>query len=122
MVLIAAGHDESTDRFFGRDALAAMKPSAYVVNVARGQLVDEPALIEALQSKRIAGAGLDVTFDEPTPKDHPFWDMPNVVFSPHIGGAGSAGVGGGLGSIFADNLTLWLKGEPLNKVVIARTP
>ena len=122
MVLIAAGHDKSTDKFFGHDVLAAMKPTAYVVNVARGQLVDEPALIEALQSKKIAGAGLDVTFVEPTPTDHPFWNMPNVVMTPHIGGAGSAGVGGGLGSIFADNLQLWLKGEPLNKVVIARTP
>ena len=122
MVLIAAGHDPTTDRFFGREALAAMKPTAYVVNVARGQLVDEPALIEALQAKKIAGAGLDVTFTEPTPKDHPFWDMPNVVLSPHVGGAGSAGTGGGLGAIFADNLRLWLKGEPLNKVVIARTP
>ncbi len=48
--------------------------------------------------------------------------MPHVVMSPHIGGAGSAGVGGGLGAIFADNLQRWLKGEPLTKVVIARTP
>ena len=121
MVLIAAGHDEQTDKFFGREALAAMKPTAYVINVARGQLVDEPALIEALKASKIAGAGLDVTFTEPTPKDHVFWDMPNVMMSPHIGGAGSAGTGGGLGAIFADNLALWLKGEPLNKIVIAKT-
>ena len=99
-----------------------MKPTAYVVNVARGTLIDEEALIEALQSKKIAGAGLDVTFKEPTPKDHPFWDMPHVVMSPHIGGAGSAGVGGGLGQIFADNLRRWQSGQPLTKVVIARTP
>ena len=122
MVLIAAGHDRETDRFFGREALAAMKPTATVINVARGQLIDEPALIEALQSKKIAGAGLDVTFTEPTPKDHPFWDMSNVVLSPHVGGAGSAGLGVGVGVIFADNLRRWLKGEPLTKVVIARTP
>ena len=122
MVLIAATHDPTTDKFFGREALAGMKPTAYVINVARGQLVDEPALIEALQAKKIAGAGLDVTFDEPTPKDHPFWKMPNVVLSPHVGGAGSAGTGGGLGAIFADNLNLWLKGEPLTKVVISNTP
>jgi D-2-hydroxyacid dehydrogenase (NADP+) len=121
MVLIAAGHDPTTDKFFGREALAAMKPTATIVNVARGQLVDEPALIEALRAKTIAGAGLDVTFTEPTPKDHPFWDMPNVVLSPHVGGAGSAGAGGGLGAIFADNLRLWLKGEPLTKVVVRRT-
>lgn len=122
MVLIAAGHDTTTDKIFGAEALAAMKPTAYVVNVARGQLVDETALIEALREKKIAGAGLDVTFDEPTPKDHPFWGMPDVVLSPHVGGAGSAGTGGGLGAIFADNLELWLKGEALNKVVITRTP
>jgi phosphoglycerate dehydrogenase-like enzyme len=99
-----------------------MKPTAYVVNVARGQLVDEPALIDALKANKIAGAGLDVTFKEPTPKDHPFWEMPNVVLSPHVGGAGSAGTGGGLGVIFADNLRLWLKGEPLNQFVVAKTP
>lgn len=122
MVLIAAGHDPTTDRFFGREALAAMKPTAYVINVARGQLIDEPALIEALQTKKIAGAGLDVTFTEPTPDEHPFWNMPHVVLSPHIGGAGSAGTGGGLGAIFADNLQLWLRGEALTKVVISRTP
>jgi phosphoglycerate dehydrogenase-like enzyme len=121
MVVIAAGHDETTDKFFGRDALGAMKPTAYVINVARGQLVDEAALIEALKTNQIAGAGLDVTFNEPTPKDHPFWEMSNVVLSPHVGGAGSAGTGGGVGAIFADNLRLWLQGEPLNKVVIART-
>ena len=122
MVAMAAGQEEGAGALLTREAIMAMKPTGYVINVARGTLIDEEALIEALQAKSIAGAGLDVTFKEPTPKDHPFWDMPHVVMSPHIGGAGSAGVGGGLGAIFADNLTRWLKGEPLTKVVIARTP
>jgi phosphoglycerate dehydrogenase-like enzyme len=121
MAVMAAGQEEGGAALMTREAIAAMKPTAYVVNVARGTLIDEDALIEALQSNAIAGAGLDVTFKEPTPTDHPFWDMPNVVISPHIGGAGSAGVGGGLGAIFADNLRRWQRGEPLTKVVIART-
>jgi phosphoglycerate dehydrogenase-like enzyme len=72
--------------YIGRDLFAAMKPSACFVNVGRGETVDEPALIAALQSKQIAGAGLDVFATEPLPKDSPFWDMPNVVMSPHVGG------------------------------------
>jgi phosphoglycerate dehydrogenase-like enzyme len=121
IVVIAASHDSTSDQILARGLIEAMKSTAYVVNVARGQLIDEPALIDALQAKKIAGAGLDVTFDEPTPKEHPFWEMPNVVLSPHIGGAGTAGTGG-LGAIFADNLQLWLRGAALNKVVIPRTP
>ena len=72
--------------FIGRDLFAAMKPSACFVNVGRGETVDEPALIEALREKQIAAAGLDVFATEPLPKDSPFWDMPNVVMTPHVGG------------------------------------
>jgi phosphoglycerate dehydrogenase-like enzyme len=69
-----------------RDVFAAMKPSACFINVGRGETVDEPALIAALQSGRIAGAGLDVFQLEPLPQDSPFWDMANVVICPHVGG------------------------------------
>ncbi len=67
----------------GRDEFALMKPTAYFVNTARGSLVDEPALIEALQNKQIAGAGLDVFEDEPLPQDSPLRSMSNVLLSPH---------------------------------------
>lgn len=126
MVAVTATQDGPSDVGTGpllsRAAIGALKPTAYVVNVARGSLMDEPALIEALANKRIAGAGLDVAATEPLPKGHPFWDMPHVVLTPHIGGAGSKGLGGGLGSIFADNLTRFLAGKPLTKIVYEKTP
>jgi phosphoglycerate dehydrogenase-like enzyme len=122
IVAIAANHDASTDKMLSREVIAAMRPTAYVVNVARGQLVDEPALIEALQAGRLAGAGLDVAATEPLPAGHPFWRMENVILTPHLGGAGSQGVGGGLGNIFVDNLRRWLDGKPLTKVVVPVQP
>jgi phosphoglycerate dehydrogenase-like enzyme len=72
--------------YLGREVFGAMKPTACFVNVGRGETVDEPALIEALRTKKIAGAGIDVFSAEPLPKDSPFWDMPNVVMTPHVGG------------------------------------
>jgi len=67
-------------------ALAALKPSAHLINVARGPIVDEDALIRALQDKRLAAAGLDVTREEPLPASSPLWTMPNVLITPHKGG------------------------------------
>lgn len=67
-------------------ALAAMKPGAYLINMARGRVVDEPALIAALQGGQIAGAGLDCTWEEPLPTDSPLWPMPNVLITPHTAG------------------------------------
>lgn len=66
--------------------LTAMKPGAYLVNLARGNVVDEAALIDALNSRRIAGAALDVFSQEPLPADHPFWEMDNVIVTSHQGG------------------------------------
>jgi phosphoglycerate dehydrogenase-like enzyme len=63
-----------------------MKPSAYYISAGRGQTVDEPALIEALRDRRIAGAGLDVFQTEPLPSDSPFWDLPSAFVLPHLGG------------------------------------
>jgi D-2-hydroxyacid dehydrogenase (NADP+) len=70
----------------GRDVLAAMKPTAYLINVGRGETVDEPALIAALREGRIAGAGLDVFRSEPLAPESPLWDLPNVYVTPHIAG------------------------------------
>ncbi|MBM3139613.1 MAG: D-2-hydroxyacid dehydrogenase [Chloroflexi bacterium] len=71
----------------GRHALARIKPGAYIVNVTRGPIIDDAALLEALRSGRVAGAGLDVVPDEPLPRDHPFWTAPNIVMTPHTAGA-----------------------------------
>jgi phosphoglycerate dehydrogenase-like enzyme len=121
IVLLSVNHDESTNKILSRDVIAAMKPTACVINIARGSLVDEPALIEALQRGKIAGAGLDVTTTEPLPSGHPFWEMDNVLLTPHVGGAGSRESGGFL-KIFLENLRRWVAQETLTKVVIDRTP
>lgn len=76
----------ATTNLIDATALAAMKPGAYLINMARGRVVDEPALIAALQAGQIAGAGLDCTWEEPLPADSPLWAMPNVIITPHTAG------------------------------------
>ena len=78
--------DASTRHMVDAPALAAMKPSAFLINLARGDVIDEAAMIEALKTGTIAGAGLDVFSVEPPARDNPLWDMPNVMMSPRIGG------------------------------------
>jgi phosphoglycerate dehydrogenase-like enzyme len=75
-----------TENLIDAAALAAMKPTAFLINVARGRVVDEPALIEALQQQRIAAAGLDVTREEPLAASSPLWALPNVLITPHTAG------------------------------------
>ena len=76
---------ERTRGLIGAKEFALMKPSAYLINTARGPIVEEAALIAALRDKRIAGAGLDVYDIEPLPTDHPLRTLDNVVLSPHLG-------------------------------------
>jgi phosphoglycerate dehydrogenase-like enzyme len=75
-----------TEKLIDADALARMNPAAYLVNVARGRVVDEAALVEALAARRIAGAGLDVTVEEPLPPNSPLWGMEHVLITPHTAG------------------------------------
>jgi phosphoglycerate dehydrogenase-like enzyme len=92
--------------------IAAMKPTAYLVNTSRGPLVDEAALIAALQERRIAGAGLDVFWTEPLPKDHVVRRLDNVVLTPHLGYV----VDENLKRFYENavkNIKAWLAGEPL---------
>ncbi len=100
----------------GEHELLAMRPNAYLVNISRGRVVDEQALIRALESGWIAGAGLDVTVEEPLPPDSPLWDMPNVILTPHMSGL-SDQYSARLTEIFADNLRRYRAGEPLRHVV-----
>ena len=74
-----------------RAAFEAMKAGAYIVNIARGSLIDETALIKAARTGKIAAAGLDVTEQEPLPPESPLWSLPNVVLTPHVAGLGSLG-------------------------------
>jgi cyclase len=86
VVVVACPLTQETRGLFGEKEFAAMKPSAYFINVARGGIVRTKDLVEALRGKRLAGAGLDVTDPEPLPGTHPLWEMPNVAISPHVGG------------------------------------
>jgi phosphoglycerate dehydrogenase-like enzyme len=111
-VAICTAGDETSRHLIGAAEFAAMKPGALIVNVARGSIVDEGALIAALRDGRIAGAGLDVVATEPMPADNPLWDMPNVIVSPHVAGQGSSGYPGQR-RLFGDNLARFRAGEPM---------
>ncbi|MBQ5708191.1 MAG: D-2-hydroxyacid dehydrogenase, partial [Peptococcaceae bacterium] len=95
--------------------LALMKPTAFIVNTARGPLIDEAALIEALQEGRIAGAGLDVQEVEPPNEDNPLYYMDNVILTPHMGWRGLE-TRQRLVSIIADDIKNFLAGTPINVV------
>jgi len=84
-VILSVPLDKTTHRLIGREQFRRMKPSAILVNVARGGVVDTEALVEALRENRIRGAGLDVTDPEPLPQEHPLFSMRNVTVLPHIG-------------------------------------
>ena len=107
---------EDTHHIFDADRFARMKKGARFINVGRGELVDESALVDALRSGHIAGAGLDVFEVEPLPSDSPLWDMDNVIITPHSSGATS---GSGLRAerIFVDNLRRYVNGDPLHNEV-----
>jgi phosphoglycerate dehydrogenase-like enzyme len=81
--VLAVALTPQTRGLIGRAELAAMKPDAWLVNVARGAVVDTAALVEALQREQIGGAALDVTDPEPLPAGHPLWDLPNCLITPH---------------------------------------
>jgi glyoxylate/hydroxypyruvate reductase len=98
-------------------ALAAMRSSAWLINIGRGAVVDEPALEEALRSGRIAGAVLDVFGTEPLPPEHPLWAFDNVVVTPHIAGPSTVEE---IAPVFNDNLARWLGRRPLRHVVDRR--
>ena len=85
-VVLTCALTPETTGLIGAKQLAAMKPTAFLVNAARGKVCDEAALISALQAKKIAGAGIDVTVEEPLPATSPFWTMPHVIVTPHSAG------------------------------------
>ncbi|MDA0179190.1 D-isomer specific 2-hydroxyacid dehydrogenase family protein [Solirubrobacter phytolaccae] len=82
--VIAAPATDGTRHLVGADELAQMRPHAWIVNIARGSLIDQDALVEALRSNKIGGAALDVTDPEPLPDDHPLWNEPRALITPHV--------------------------------------
>lgn len=115
-VVLAAPRTPATGPLVDAGALAAMKPGARLVDVGRGGLVDEEALIERLADGRLAGAALDVFAREPLPASSPLWDMPGVVVSPHTAGE-VTGRRADLAALFLDNLIRRADGRPLRNVV-----
>ena len=116
-VVLVTPLTEDTRGFFGERALAALPPHAWLVNIGRGALVDEPALEEALRARRIAGAVLDVFTEEPLRPDHPLWSLPNAIITPHISGPSTPDE---IAPIFNDNLARYLAGRPLRHRVDRR--
>jgi len=118
-VVLAAPLTAETRGLIGREQLARMKPGAFLVNLGRGKLVDEDALVECLREGRIAGAALDVFRAEPLPAASPLWDMPHVIVTPHVSGLGPRYWERSV-DLFARNLRAFSAGEPLVNVVDKR--
>jgi len=109
-VVLVAPLTPETRGMLGEAELHAMRPEAWLVNVGRGALVQEEALVRALQERWIAGAILDVFAEEPLPTEHPLWGMPNVVITPHVAGPSDPGE---IAPIFNENLRRFLEGKAL---------
>ncbi len=116
VVAIAVPLTPETEHMFDAAAFAAMKPGSYLINIARGKVVETGALLDALSSGRLAGAGLDVTDPEPLPSDHPLWKQANVIITPHMASLGALTVERGA-ALYRENLRRFAAGEPLLNVV-----
>lgn len=110
IVVISASLNKSTRQWLGARELGLMKRGAVLVNVARGAIVDESALVDALRAGHLLGAILDATTIEPLPSDHPLWDAPNVLITPHISGELPVGRQRSV-DLFCENLRLYLAGQ-----------
>jgi len=116
VVFISAPLTPLSRKMMGPREFELMKPNSYFIAVSRGGLYDIDALVKALDSKRLAGAGLDVTDPEPLPKNHPLWKFPNVLITPHIAGR-SDGENARYEALYIENLKRFAAGEPLLNVV-----
>lgn len=116
VVAICAPLTPETENLFDEGAFERMRRHAILVNVSRGQIVSEPALLQALRNGTIGGAGLDVTPEEPLPDAHPLWNMQNVVVTPHVAG-GSPRRTDRVVQLFCENLRRILAEEPLLSVI-----
>ncbi len=118
-VVVATPLTDETRGMLGPEQLALMKPSAYLLAISRGGIVNDRAVAAMLTAGTLAGAGLDVQEQEPLPADHPLWDAPNLILTPHSSGQSTLTTEIGV-SIIRDNLKRYLAGEPLTHVVDKR--
>ena len=111
VVVICAPLTPQTRGMIDAAALARMKRGTYLINIARGKIVEEAALVQALREGHLAGAGLDVTAEEPLPAESPLWDLPNVIITPHVSGKSDQYVERAVNILLA-NLERLRRGEP----------
>ena len=119
-IVICVPLTSATQKLIGAEELAACKPGAYLINISRGEIVDESALIQALQEKKLAGAALDVFANEPLAEDNPLWRMQNVIITPHIAG-NSRLYNERAAILFAENLKRYVSGQSLLNLVQPET-
>ena len=115
-VVLAAPLTTDTFELISETSIAAMKPGAWVINVARGELIEEPALARALRSGRLGGAVLDTFREEPLPPTSPLYDLPNVILTPHTSWSSTRVLDRSV-ELFCENLRRFAEGEPLVNLV-----
>jgi len=120
-VVLFVPSSPSTRGMINLELLTAMKPTAYLVNLGRGDVLDDEALIRVLKEDRIAGAALDVFREEPLPQDHPFWSLGNIIITPHLGGAFDEYPERAL-PIIQENMRRFLAGDTVNMINIVKRP
>ncbi len=116
-IVLAAPSTADTHALIGAAELAAMKPAAWLINVARGDMIDQPALIEALEKRRIAGAFLDVTDPEPLPEGHALWSTPNTILTMHMSGRSQTKMFMRAAALFLENARAFVEGRAMQNVV-----
>lgn len=117
MVLCVPGTKE-TEHLITRERLGLLKKTSVLINVGRGSVLDQDALMEVLNSGKIAGAALDVTNPEPLPPEHPLWNTKNLIITPHVSGNMSLDITCDIDvNMFCDNLTRYCRQQPLKHVV-----
>ena len=116
IIVLAAPLTPETESMIDEAAIAAMKRDAWLINVARGRLIDDTALLRALRDNRIGGAALDTFRDEPLPQSSPYWELPNVILTPHTAWSSARVLDRSI-DLFCDNLVRFSRGEELRNVV-----
>lgn len=116
-ILLSLPSEPETRSLIDGKALAVMKPEALLINIARGDLIDEPALIKALTEGRLGGAGLDVTAREPTPADNPLWSLDQVILTPHVAAGGTPNPDTRLFDMLVENLQRLAEGRELLRLI-----
>jgi phosphoglycerate dehydrogenase-like enzyme len=116
-VILAAPSTDATKAMIGTAELAAMKPNAWLINIARGDMIEEAALLDALNGRKIAGAFLDPTSPEPLPADHPLWSAPNCMITMHLSGRSQTRMFPRAAALFLRNIDAFVTGKPMENVV-----